>query len=71
MEYGGADIFVCLHEGTPFKMHEDYIALTDFNGSKYKIDYNGNSISYEESDYHKQKPMTVLMKPQKTWWKFW
>jgi hypothetical protein len=48
--YGGADIFVCLYEGTPFEMHNDFISLTDFNGSKYKIDYEGNSISYEESD---------------------
>jgi hypothetical protein len=48
--YGGADIFVCLYEGTPFEMHDDFISLTDFNGSKYKIDYEGNSISYEESD---------------------
>ena len=69
--HGGADIFVCLYEGTPFEMHVDFISMTDFNGSKYKIDYDGNSISYEESDYHKQKPITDLMKPVKPWWKFW
>jgi len=69
--YGGADIFVCLYEGTPFEMHKDFISMTDFNGSKYKIDYEGNSISYEESAYHKQKPISVLMKPVKRWWKFW
>lgn len=69
--YGGADIFVCLYEGTPFEMYENYIAMTDFNGSKYKIDYDGKTFHYEESDYHKQKPVTILMKPQKAWWKFW
>ena len=42
--FSGADIFVCLHEGTPFEMHEDFISMTDFNGSKYKIDYEGKSI---------------------------
>lgn len=40
----GADIFVTLYEGTPFEMKKDHIALTDFNGRKYKIDYNGNYI---------------------------
>ena len=42
--FSGADIFVTLYEGTAFEMHDDYIALTDFNGSKYKIDYDGNSL---------------------------
>ncbi|RYE28382.1 MAG: hypothetical protein EOP48_33550 [Sphingobacteriales bacterium] len=69
--YGGADIFVCLYEGNPFEMHDSYIALTDFQGSTYKIDYDGNSIDYQESDYYKQKPVTVFMKPRKQWWKFW
>jgi hypothetical protein len=69
--YGGADIFVCLYEGNPFEMHDTYIALTDFNGSRYKIDYDGNSLDYQKSDYHKQEPICVLMKPQKQWWKFW
>lgn len=39
--FGGADIFVCLERGNPFEMHDDYIELTDFNGKRYKIDYNG------------------------------
>jgi len=69
--FGGADIFVCLEEGEPFEMHDTYIALTDFNGSTYKIDYNGNSIGYKESNYHKQEPITVLLKSKKQWWKFW
>ena len=42
--YSGADIFVCLVEGNPFEMHDNYIELTDFAGSKYKIDYNGQVI---------------------------
>ena len=42
--YSGADIFVCLYEGTPFEMHEDFISMTDFNGTKYRINYEGKSI---------------------------
>ena len=63
--YEGADIFVSRNEGTSFEMYENYIAMTDFNGGNYKIDYDGNTLNYEESDYHKQKPVTVLMKSQK------
>jgi hypothetical protein len=69
--YGGADIFVCLYEGNPFEMHDNFIELTDFNGSKYRIDYNGETINYKPSDYHKQEPVTVYLKSQKPWWKFW
>ncbi len=69
--YGGADIFVCLYEGTPFEMFDTHIALTDFNGSTYKIDYDGKTIDYNKSDYYNKEPITVLMKPQKKWWKFW
>jgi hypothetical protein len=69
--YGGSDIFVCIEKGNPFQMHENHIELMDFNGSKYKIDYDGNTIEYIESDYHKQEPVTVWLKPQKPWWKFW
>ena len=45
--YCGADIFVCLYEGTPFEMHKDFIDLTDFNGKRYKIDYDGKTINSE------------------------
>lgn len=69
--YGGADIFVCHKEGNAFEMFDTYIALTDFNGSKYKIDYDGKTIDHTESDYYSREPITVLMKPRKKWWKFW
>jgi len=69
--YGGADIFVCLEEGEPFEMHDTYITLTDFNGSTYKIDYDGKTIEHNESDYYSKEPITILMKTQKKWWKFW
>jgi hypothetical protein len=39
--FDAEDIFVCLDESKPFEMFEDHIALTDFNGKKYRIDYNG------------------------------
>ena len=69
--YSGADIFVCLYKGNPFEMRDDFIELTDFNGSKYRIDYNGKTIDTEPSDYHTQEPVTVYLKSQKPWWKFW
>jgi len=70
-QHSGCDIFVTLYEGSPFEMHDTYISLIDFNGSKYKIDYNGNTIAYEEADHHKHKPVTVYLQPEKPWWKFW
>jgi hypothetical protein len=69
--YSGADIFVCLNEGSPFEMFDTYIALTDFNGSTYKIDYDGKTIAYMPSDYHSQVPIPVVLKSKKRWWKFW
>ena len=69
--YSGADIFVCLEEGNPFEMFDTYIALTDFNGSTYKIDYDGKTIDHKESDYYNKEPINVIMKAQKKWWKFW
>lgn len=47
--YSGADIFVCLYEGNPFEMHDSYIALTDFNGRRYQINYDGETIKDTES----------------------
>jgi hypothetical protein len=70
-QQSGADIFVCIDEGTPFEMFDTHIALTDFNGSKYKIDYDGNTLSYDESDYYKQSSITVYLNTKKRWWKFW
>lgn len=69
--YSGADIFVCLNEGSPFEMFDTYIALTDFNGSTYKIDFEGKTIDYIASDYHSQAPVPMVLKPNKKWWKFW
>ena len=49
-KYSGADIFVNIEDhGETFKMHENFIELMDFNGSKYRIDYNGKTLNYEES----------------------
>lgn len=50
--YSGADIFVCLEKGNPFEMFDTYIALTDFNGSTYKINYDGKTIEHNKSDYY-------------------
>lgn len=47
-QFGGSDIFVCLYKGTPFEMFDDHIALTDFDGKKYHIDYNGKSLNIKD-----------------------
>jgi len=60
------------HGGNPFAMHETYIDLMDFNGSTYRIDYNGNTIDYKESEDCKQmKLFTAKMKSKTPWWRFW
>jgi hypothetical protein len=43
-QFSGEDIFVCLDETNPFEMHDHFMALTDFNGRKYKIDYSGEIL---------------------------
>ena len=72
-EYSGADIFVNIEDpGDVFKMHEDFIELMDFNGSKYKIDYKGKTINYEESKRYFNLPLIKFIEnPKKAWWKFW
>lgn len=69
--FGGVDIFVCLYQGNPFEMSNTYIALTDFNGNTYKIDYDGNLLDYEKSDHYQQESIIILQKFKKKWWKFW
>jgi hypothetical protein len=47
--YSGADIFVTIYnDGPVFKMNDHDIELMDFNGSTYRIDYDGNTISYQK-----------------------
>lgn len=43
-EFSGADIFVTMDGDLSFDLHDDYIALKDFIGNSYKIDYNGAII---------------------------
>ncbi len=68
--YGGADIFVCLYEGNPFQMHDTFIALTDFNGSTYEIDYDGETISCNQFGNVIQEHPVILKNAKKPWWKF-
>jgi hypothetical protein len=42
--FSGADIFLMLDGTSSFNMYDDHIALRDFNGGAYKIDYNGKEI---------------------------
>lgn len=47
-QYSGPDIFVTLDGDNAFTLNTDHIALTDFNKGKYKIDFNGKTIAYQE-----------------------
>ena len=69
--YSGADIFVCLYSGDPFKMHDSHIALTDFNGRCYQIDYDGKTINNIPSISTKLYSSTDPVKTNNRWWKFW
>lgn len=66
--FSGADIFVCLDKGTPFEMQTDGIALTDFTGSTYMINYQGEQINYTPSNPADRQMLIFSKKP---WWKFW
>jgi hypothetical protein len=70
-DYGGADIFVTHDGSSSFDMLNNCITAKDFNGSIYKIDYDGKTIKYSESNSYKKEPVTVLFKSKKSWWKFW
>jgi hypothetical protein len=43
-KFGGADIFVSIDNEDSFKIVNDGILLTDFNKTKYKIDFEGKLI---------------------------
>ncbi|MGN6639124.1 MAG: hypothetical protein ACTHJ8_09455 [Mucilaginibacter sp.] len=44
-QQSGADIFISLNSsGDDFLVTDDYILATDWNGKKYKWDFDGNSI---------------------------
>jgi hypothetical protein len=47
-QYCGCDIFVTLDAKEAFTLNPDHIALTDFNNAKYKVDFNGKTIAYQE-----------------------
>lgn len=68
--FGGADIFVCLYEGNPFEMFDEYIDLTDFNGTRYRIDYEGNLMDTRQPE-NADSVKYISLKSKKPWWKFW
>jgi len=43
-QFTGHDIFLSLDGTSTFDMYPDYIELTDFNGHRYQVDYNGQQI---------------------------
>jgi hypothetical protein len=43
-QFGGMDIFVSNDGQEEFKMDLDGIVLTDFAGTKYKIDFSGRLL---------------------------
>jgi len=42
--FSGCDIFVSLDSETTFVLHDDYIALVDWEKNKYDLDFNGRVI---------------------------
>lgn len=55
-QYSGSDIFVTLDNEEAFTLNPDHIALTDFNYSKYKVDFNGKTIAYQEHKIFRNEP---------------
>lgn len=47
-EFGGTDIFVSLDATEGFRLEKDYIMLTDFGKTQYKIDFEGKLLSDKE-----------------------
>jgi hypothetical protein len=43
--FSGSDIFVTTNETDEVQLFDNYILLTDFNMSQYKIDFDGNVLS--------------------------
>lgn len=66
-QFSGADIFVDINGQTTFEMFDDHIALADFNGTKYTIDYNGNLLTSTSPGKNANMPPGQV----KPWWKFW
>jgi|GEM_PF-963822 len=44
--YSGRDIFVSMDNSNAFEMREDGIYLQDFEGNKYVVSYEGNTLDY-------------------------
>lgn len=77
-ETGLRDIIVYIDEEQryqdAFLIHDNYIALMDFNGNKYQLDFNGKFISEQLSNQQKRWDGIEAkrnQKDKKTWWKFW
>jgi len=51
-QFDGADIFVSLDEENSFQLDDNHIVLKDFTGTKYTIDFDGNSLSYNSTNHN-------------------
>lgn len=60
----GKDIWVSLDGEREVQIQGDKIRLTDFEGTKVSIDFNGEMVE------EKTEPINQT-KPNKDWWKFW
>ncbi len=77
-EAGLRDIIVYIDEEQryqdAFVMHDNYIALIDFNGNKYQLGFDGKFISEQISEQQIRWDTArdnMDKKHEKTWWKFW
>lgn len=77
-EAGLRDIIVYIDKDNryqdAFVMHENYIALMDFNGNNYQLDFDGKLIGEQLSEQQKRWNLIDEQRSsmhKKRWWKFW
>lgn len=68
-QFGGADIFVSMDGGDELILEEDHIMLTDFGGTKYKIDFDGNLLWDTFVRAGKTAGKSNSAKTGRTWWR--
>jgi hypothetical protein len=66
-QFSGADIFVSMDEEEEFRLAEDHIMLTDFEKTKYKIDFDGKLLWDTYQRKAKTTGNSTLPKKWLTW----
>ena len=66
-QFGGADIFVSIEGKEEFQLTEDYIMLTDFSKTEYKLDFDGKLIWDTYNRTKKTAGSSTLSKTFRKW----